>query len=124
MREGRRESSLFFQMKELIILETEFDEFIVVSGERVETETDTNVYPFEHAVTFRLSPQDASRLGQEVITVPETAILVDCELPKATELPAANETAVTNEPTNDVRNPAVQLTIFGDTAETEQPTLF
>lgn len=116
-----------FIRNEWILLETECDECIVVSGERVETETDPIFYPFTHAVTFRLCPQDAARLGQEVITVPETAILVDCQLPKATELPDT-ETAVTNQPTNqptnEVRNPAAQLTLFGGTVETEQPPLF
>lgn len=110
-------------MKERIILETDFDDFIVVSGERVETESDPTFYPFTHAVTFRLCPRDAARIGEEIITVCESDILVDCELPKATDLPAV-ETTLTNEPTNEPKKPAVQLTIFGDTVETEQPTLF
>ena len=104
---------------ELIILEgigdKGFDEFIVVSGERIETETDSNFYPFGHAVTFRLCANDAARIGQEIITVAESEILQDCDLPKATELPAA-ETAVTKRPTK-------QLTLFGDT-EPEQTALF
>ena len=117
MRTGRGDASRF-HMKELIILEGigmhGRDEFMVVSGERIETQADPNFYPFGHAVTFRLSPEDAGRVGQKVITVSETAILQDCELPKATELPAV-ETAVTGG--------TEQLTLFGDT-ETKQLTLF
>lgn len=122
-------------MKELIILEgidsQGFDEFMVVSGERIETETDPNFYPFTHAVTFRLCHRDAVRVGQKMITVAETAILVDCQLPKATaeashhddrdrttsaEVPAVEtQTAVTHA--------TEQLTLFGDTAA-KQLTLF
>jgi len=110
-------------MKELIILEgidsKGFDEFMVVSGERIETQTDPNFYPFTHAVTFRLCHRDAVRVGQKIITVAETAILEDCELPKATEateLPAVEtQTAVTHA--------TEQLTLFGDTAA-KQLTLF
>ena len=96
-------------MKELIILERDIDDFIVVSGERIETETDPNSYPFEHAVTFRLCVSDAARIGQEIITVSEISILQDCELPKATELPVA-------------MSKTGQLTLFSDTDP--QPTLF
>ena len=103
-------------MKELIILEVDVDDFICVSGERIETQTDPNFYPFGHAVTFRLSSSDAARIGgQDIITVPETALLQDCELPKATELPREAETAVTQTKTG-------QLTFFGDTER--QPALF
>ena len=97
-------------MKELIILEVEVDEFICVSGERIETQTDPNFYPFGHAVTIRLCPEDAARIGQEIITVSEAEILQDCDLPKATE-----DTAGTQTKTG-------QLTFFGDTQP--QPTLF
>ena len=96
-------------MKELIILEVEVDEFICVSGERIETETDPNFYPFGHAVTIRLCPEDAARIGEEIITVSEAEILQDCELPKA------KDTAETQTKTG-------QLTFFGDTEA--QPTLF
>ena len=107
-------------MKELIILEgidhKGFDEFMVVCGERIETQADPNFYPFGHAVTFRLCHRDAVRVGQKIITVAETAILVDCELPKATEVPAVEtQTAVTHA--------TEQLTLFGDTAA-KQLTLF
>lgn len=98
-------------MKERILLEIEVDEFICVSGERIETATDPNFYPFGHAVTFRLSPSDAARLGQEILTVSASEILQDCELPKATELPPAETQTKTG-----------QLTFFGDTEA--QPTLF
>ena len=81
-----------FTMTELILLEVALDDFIVVSGERIETETDTRIYPFTHAVTFRLSPHAAARLGQDIITVSEASILIDCELPKATQLPAVRDT--------------------------------
>ena len=122
MRTGRGDASRVF-MKELIILEGigmhGRDEFMVISGERIETETDPNFYPFTHAVTFRLSRKDAVRVGQEIITVSETAILTDSDLPKATQLPA--ETAIETEVT---RLPIKQLTLFGDTEETEQATLF
>ncbi len=106
-----------FTMSELIILEgidaKGFDEFMVVSGERIETQADPSFYPFGHAVTFRLCHRDAVRVGQEIITVAESAILQDCELPKATEVPAVE--AVTRK--------TKQLTLFGDT-EAEQPALF
>ena len=101
-------------MKELIILEIDVDDFIVVSGERIETETDPNFYPFGHAVTLRLCSEDAARIGQEIITVSEAEILQDCQLPpEATELP--KDTAETQTKTG-------QLTFFGDTEA--QPTLF
>ena len=99
-----------FTMKELILLEVGVDEFICVSGERIETETDPNFYPFGHAVTFRLCPEDAARIGEEIITVSEAEILIDCQLPKAMELPAGTQTKTG------------QLTFFGDTEA--QPTLF
>ena len=97
-------------MKELILLEIDVDEFICVSGERIETQTDPIFYPFGHAVTIRLCPEDTQRLGQEIITVSEAEILQDCDLPKATE-----DTARTQTKTG-------QLTFFGDTEA--QPTLF
>lgn len=100
-----------FTMNELIVLETEVNGFMVVSGERVATATDPNCYPFEHAVTFRLCPRDAERLGQDTITVAESAILQDCELPKATELPAVEDTAEV-------------ITAVTEKTETQQPTLF
>lgn len=112
-----------FTMEELIILEgigrNGRDEFIVVSGERIETQADPNFYPFTHAVTFRLCHRDAGRIGQEAITVAETAILTDCD-PKATELPAVEAAAVE---THTPKQPTKQLTLFGDT-EAEQATLF
>ena len=98
-------------MKELIILEIDVDEFICVSGERIETETDPNFYPFGHAVTFRLCPEDAARIGEEILTVSEAEILQDCQLPKATELPVETQTKTG------------QLTFFGDT-EARFPRLF
>jgi len=101
-------------MKELIILEVDVDEFICVSGERIETETDPNFYPFGHAVTIRLCSEDAARIGEEIITVSEAEILQDCQLPEAaTELPAAPVETQTK---------TGQLTFFGDTEA--QPTLF
>ena len=100
---------------ERVIIEMGEDEFMCLSGERIETETDPSVYPFEHAVTLRLCARDAARIGQETITVAESAILQDCELPKATELPAAETQAA--------KRPTKQLTLFGD-AEPEQPALF
>lgn len=100
-------------MKELIILEIDVDEFICVSGERIETQTDPNFYPFGHAVTLRLCSEDAARIGQEIITVSEAEILQDCQLPEATELP--EDTAETQTKTG-------QLTFFADTEA--QPTLF
>ena len=104
-------------MKERIILEIGVDEFICVSGERIETQTDPNFYPFGHAVTLRLCPEDAARIGQEIITVSEAEILIDCELPKATELPKD-----TPKDTARTMNKTGQLTFFGDTEA--QPTLF
>ena len=107
-------------MSELIILEGigmhGRDEFMVVSGERIETQADPNFYPFGHAVTFRLCHRDAVRVGQEIITVAESAILQDCELPKATELPAVE--------THTPKQPTKQLTLFGNEDTEEQPTLF
>ncbi|MCY3739963.1 MAG: hypothetical protein OXH00_02975 [Candidatus Poribacteria bacterium] len=107
-------------MDELIILEgigrNGRDEFMVVSGERIETQADPNFYPFGHAVTFRLCQRDAGRIGQETITVAETAILTDCDLPsEAPELPAVE--------THTPKQLTKQLTLFGDT-EAEQTTLF
>ena len=107
-------------MEELIILEgidrKGYDDFMVVSGERIETQTDPNFYPFTHAVTFRLRHRDAVRVGQKIITVSESAILTDCDLPKAT---AEAETAAAEIK----KLPIKQLTLFGDT-ESEQATLF
>lgn len=105
-------------MTGLILLEVALDDFIVVSGERIKTETDTRLYPFTHAVTFRLSPHAAARLGQDIITVSEASILIDCELPKATQLPAVErDTATKGKP---LRCP---LTLFG-TQTAAQLTLF
>lgn len=95
------------QMKELAILEVDIDDFIVLSGERIQTESDPTFYPFTHAVTLRLCPRDAARIGQEIITVSEVSLLIDCDLPKATQLP----------------RPAAQLTLDGKSQQT-QPTLF
>lgn len=108
------------ETNELILLEgigdKGFDEFIVVSGERIETQADPNFYPFTHAVTFRLCPEDAARIGQEVITVAESAILQDCELPKDCDLPKAAELPPV------AMSKTGQLTLFSDTDP--QPTLF
>ena len=98
------------------MLEIGVDEFVCVSGERIETETDPSVYPFGHGVTFRLTPQDAARIGQEVITVAESEILQNCELPKATDPPPAVRTQTQTQ------TKTGQLTFFGDTEP--QPTLF
>lgn len=103
-------------MKERIILEVGVDEFICVSGERIETQSDPNFYPFGHAVTLRLTPESAARIGQEIITVAETEILQDCELPKATEQPAETQTEARTQ------TKTGQLTFFGDTEA--QPALF
>lgn len=99
-----------------ILLEVDFDDFIVVCGERIETETEA------YGVTFRLCRRDAARIGAEIITVSATSVLEDCQLPKATELPAV-ETEPTNEPTNSVKTPVAQLSLFGGTVDTEQPEL-
>ena len=110
-------------MKALILLEIGVDEFICVSGERIETATDPNFYPFGHAVTFRLSPNDAARIGgEEIITVSEEAILQDCELPKATELPAEVSDPRDRSTPAGTQTKTGQLTFFGDTEA--QPTLF
>ena len=85
------------------------DTFMCLSGERIETETDTSIYPFEHAVTLRLSPDSAARIGQDTITVSEAEILQNCELPKATETQATA--------------PPKQLALFGDETP-DQLTLF
>lgn len=105
------------------------DEFMCLSGERIETETDTSIYPFEHAVTLRLSPDSAARVGQEVITVSEAELLQDCEIPKATELPKETQdeartqggAETQSEPDGDLPNK--QLTLFGDEAP-DQLSLF
>ena len=106
------------------------DEFMCLSGERVETEpTDTSIYPFEHAVTLRLSPDSAARIGQEIITVSETEILQDCEIPKATELPTETQDGAETQdadrptPTQGGDLPNKQLTLFGDEAP-DQLTIF
>ena len=101
---------------EYIILEVGDDDFIVVSGERIEKETDTSVYPFVYGVTFRLTPADAARIGgQDIITVAESEILQNCERPKATDPPRGSVRTQTQTKTG-------QLTFFGDTEP--QPTLF
>lgn len=66
-----------------IMLEIDEGDFMCLSGERIETETD----PIIGHATFRLSPHSAERIGQDTITVPQTAILQNAELPKATDLP-------------------------------------
>ena len=91
-----------------------------LSGERIPTETtDTSIYPFGHAVTLKLSPHSAARVGQEIITISEAEILSDCELPtetEATALPAVETQPATNGPNK-------QLTLFGDEAP-DQLTIF
>ena len=101
------------------------DTFMCLSGERIETETtDTSIYPFEHAVTLRLSPDSAARVGQEVITVSEAELLQNCEIPKATELPAeTQDEARTQSEPNNGGLPNKQLTLFGDEAP-DQLTIF
>lgn len=94
-----------------IMLEISEGDFMCLSGERIETEGDPSVYPFGHAVTFRLSPQSAERIGQDTITVPESAILQNCELPKATDLPTADL------PTADLPTVGTQTTLFGSDDE-------
>ena len=92
MREGRGDASLFFRVKrELVIIQTGTDDFMCLSGERIDTETDAGVYPFGHAVTLRLSPDSAARVGQDTITISESEILQDCEIPKATDTEADTE---------------------------------
>lgn len=108
------------------------DTFMCLSGERIDTETDTHIYPFEHAVTLRLSAHSAARIGQEIITVSEAALLQDCELPKATS-EASNEShyrGTTSEELPAVERhtatkgkPPKQLTLFG-THTAAQLTLF
>ena len=94
-----------------------------LSGERIDTaETDSSVYPFGHGVTLKLSPDSAARIGQEIITVSESELLQDCELPKATELPAV-ETQPEPEPAITTGTPNKQLTLFGDDTP-DQLTLF
>ena len=115
MRQGRGDASLFFIVKkEFVIIQgvdnNGADTFMCLSGERIDTETDTSIYPFEHAVTLKLSPDSAARIGQEVITVSESEILQDCEIPMATE-PATKGL------------PNKQLTLFGDDAP-DQLSLF
>ena len=101
------------------------DEFMCLSGERIDTETDTSIYPFEHAVTLRLSPDSAARVGQEIITVSEAEILQDAAIPMATELPPAEtqQDADRPTPTQDADLPNKQLTLFGDTTP-DQLTIF
>ena len=92
-----------------------------LSGERIETEaTDTSIYPFGHGVTLRLSPDSAARVGQEVITVSEAELLQNCEIPKATDLPAVETQP---EPATNENLPNKQLTLFGDEAP-DQLTIF
>ncbi|MCG9132743.1 hypothetical protein J5I95_13780 [Candidatus Poribacteria bacterium] len=93
------------------------DTFMCLSGERIETETDTSVYPFQHAVTLKLSADSAARIGQDTITVSESEILQNCELPKATDLPAETQQATPKGVS------PKQLTLFGDTSP-DQLSLF
>lgn len=117
MRTGRGDASRISIMERVIIQTGKYPEDVIcVSGERIPTETDPNFYPFEHAVTLRLCPHDAERLGEETITVSEASILQNCELPKATELPA--------EDTTPTKLPPKQLTLFGNNNTEEQATLF
>ena len=117
MRTGRGDASRISIMERVIIQTGKYPEDVMcVSGERIPTETDPNFYPFEHAVTLRLCPRDAARLGEETITVSEAAILQNCELPKATELPAVE--------THTPKLPTKQLTLLGNEDTEEQATLF
>lgn len=89
------------------MLEISDGDFMCLSGERIETETD----PIGHA-TFRLSPHSAERIGQETITVPQTAILQNCELPKATDLPTAELPTVGTQTTLFGSDDEMQLSLF------------
>ena len=90
MRQGRGDASLI--KMEYVIIQTGEDDFMCLSGERIDTtETDAGVYPFGHAVTLRLSPDSAARIGQDTITISESEILQDCEIPKATDTEADTE---------------------------------
>ena len=95
-----------------IMLEIGEGDFICLSGERIETESDPSVYPHGHAVTFRLSAHSAERIGQDTITVPESAILQNCELPKATDLPTAELPTVGTQTTLFGSDDEMQLSLF------------
>lgn len=97
------------------MLEISEGDFMCLSGEHIETESDPSVYPYGHAVTLRLSPHSAERIGQDTITVPESAILQNCELPKATDLP--KDTQAPQLPTAELPTVGTQTTLFGSDDE-------
>ena len=107
---GRGAATRPYSQMEDIILEVGDDEFIVVTGERIETDNDTSVYPFIYGVTFKLTPESAARIGQDILQVTEVDILADCE---------TMDTEPEPEP---AMRSTGQLEFFGDTQP--QATLF
>ena len=72
-------------MEYILLSAGDYGDFIVLRGERVKTET-LPFWPFFQA-TFRLDKASARQLGQTRITVSESEILSDSEVPEVPVIP-------------------------------------
>ena len=91
-------------MEYIMFSAADYDEFIVLRGKRVKTE-EHPFWPFFRA-TFILDKASAMRLGQERITVSESDILSDCEVPVKPSAPKPPPVQ------NPKPKPPVQLTLW------------
>ncbi|MCY3744499.1 MAG: hypothetical protein OXH00_26075 [Candidatus Poribacteria bacterium] len=95
-------------MEYILFRAEDYDEFIVLRGKRVKTE-EHPFWPFFHA-TFILDKASALRVGNEQITVSESEILSDCEVPEVpVEASVPKPTAPVQSPKP---KPPVQLTLW------------
>lgn len=90
-------------MEYILLSNGDYDAFIVLRGKRAETE-EHPFWPF-FRVTLILDTASAIRVGQRRITVSESDILSDCEVPVATSVPKP-------PPSVQKSKPPVQLTLW------------
>ena len=98
-------------MEYILLSAGAYDDFIVLRGERAKTET-LPFWPFFQA-TFMLDKASARQLGQTRITVSESEILSDSEVP---EVPVIPIEASVPKPSAPVQSPKpeqpMQLTLW------------
>ena len=99
-------------MEYILLSVGDYDDFIVLRGKRAKTET-LPFWPFFHA-TFILDTASALQVGQKRITVSESDILSDCEVPVVPVEPSVPKSApVLSAPVQSPKpKPLVQLTLW------------
>ena len=90
-------------MEYIMLSAGDYDEFIVLRGKRAKTDV-LPFWPF-FRVTLILDKASAMRVGQRRITVSESDILSDCEVPVAASVPKP-------PPPVQKPKPPVQLTLW------------